>query len=183
MSQPTTIRRSDDEVVAKIRSLEDGIADFFGAVHSDLIETLPFEAASPFLIPEAIADDWSPAGRDDVSVVERIRDYLSFAWDKANDCRGLSAGRSICHMQAWLWLLGEDEAAKQIEDYDLYGKPQLRAISEAVGVDWTSLDNGEWTNDEGSSGSGPDSVAPLKLNFVGALANGAFQAASSEKAA
>ena len=33
---------------------------------------------------------------------------MTFAWDKANNERNLSAGRSINHFEVWLWLLGDE---------------------------------------------------------------------------
>ena len=77
-----------------------------------------------------------------------MQKYMDFAWDKANSRRGLSAGRSLSHMSAWLWLMGESTAADEIMDNHYnYGKPWLRAICEAFGWDWREWDN-EATNAE-----------------------------------
>lgn len=155
------MERSTDEILAKIKDLEQGSVDFFGFIRPDLIECLPFDAAKPFLKPECTSDDWEPKARDADSVKERMRDYMSFAWDKANNRRGISACRSLQHMQAWLWLLGEDEASgKFLDDYSHYGKPQLRAICEAFGWDWREWDDGRWTSDEMAEGLSPPEIIP-----------------------
>ena len=86
--------------------------DIFGFIRTDLICTLPYEHAKPFLNEEVNKEEWElkscprPTG-----VLAEMKKYMNFAWDKANNCRGLSACRSLMHMQAWLWLLGEDEVS------------------------------------------------------------------------
>jgi hypothetical protein len=56
-------------------------------------------------------------------------------------------------MKAWLWLSGYTNAADHIFDgYEFYGKPQLVFVSELVGFDWASQDDGRWTNDEDGDG-------------------------------
>ncbi len=158
MSFPT-----QDEIVTRIRAVRD--RDMFGFEVSEYLDWLDFEHAKEFLKDTATAGKWAEGGRPfkpmPELVIAAIKDYMPFAWDKANNCRGLSAGRSITHMRAWLWLLGEHEAADRIMDYDLYGKPQLRAICEKYGIDWQSLDDGEWRNDEFGRAMDPQSAAAL----------------------
>jgi hypothetical protein len=157
--------RTIDEIVAKAR--DTSRADLFGTKVGDIIEWLPFDRAREWLKETATADDWAKAGfprpLTNESVVQEIVAYMPFAWDKANNNRGLSAGRSICHMQAWLWLLGADEAAETIENYRLYGKPQLRSICEALGINWQALDDGRWTDTEDGDGAGPIAGPDLKF--------------------
>ena len=129
--------------------------DFFGAEVEDLLSRLSFSAARPFLVDEATEDDWTMYPRDAESIKAEMLDYMPFAWDKANHCRGLSAHRSIDHMAGWLWLLGYDAAVEQISTYDRYGKPQLRAICEEFGWDWRQWDDGRWANDEMEEGDPP----------------------------
>jgi hypothetical protein len=156
--------RTEAEIIARIEELKS--SDFFGFESGDLIQTLSFAAAKPFLKDGATEADWKPDSTERDAVIERIKSYLPFAWEKANGCRGLSAGRSISHMQAWLWLLREDAAAAAIDEYTHYGKPHLREISEAVGVDWRALDNGDWCNSEGDDGVIADDVPRGRLPFV-----------------
>lgn len=157
--------RTIDEIAAKIPTCD----DLFGTVRGDLMEWLPFDRAVKLdLLKEGATEaKWNAAGfprpLTDDSAINEIKSYMPFAWGKANDCRGLSAGRSLCHMSAWLWLLGVDDSDEQLDDYSHYGKPQLRAICEAFGVDWKALDDGHWRNDESDRGAGPSDHFKLNL--------------------
>ncbi len=91
-----------------------------------------------------IPDGWQPRPRDRNSVIAEMRDYMSFAWDKANNCRGLSAYRSMVHYKVWLWLLKDDSI--DTEEYEYYGKPQLAMICKKYG--FRNEDNGIWKNSE-----------------------------------
>lgn len=84
------------------------------------------------------------------SPVDEIKDYMDFAWEKANNCRGLSAARSLQHMESWLWLDGQEEFIKEIDisNYRYYGKGKLVKICEKYGIDWKALDDGQWRNNE-----------------------------------
>lgn len=116
---------------------------------------LPYQRMKEILGNALAESEWTHLARDEAAVKDRMRRYMDFAWDKANNQRGLSAQRSIVHMSTWLWLLGRDAAAEQIHEYDMYGKPRLRAISEAFGWDWEQWDDGCWSNEEGRAGVGP----------------------------
>jgi hypothetical protein len=142
--------RTTAEILAEIdRLAKDGLEDFFGARRADLIAALPYEHAKPYLNDDVTPEQWALTQiRDEDGVVKRLIDYMPFAWEKANGCRGLSAGRSMNHMQAWLWLLGEENVVSLLNDYEMYGKPQLRAICEHFNLPWASLDNGRWVRDE-----------------------------------
>lgn len=157
--------RTDAEILAHIAAVESD--DFFGFIRGDLISYLPFESAKPFLKDDVTPKDWKERPRDRESVIAQIEAYMPFAWDKANNRRGLSAGRSINHMQAWLWMLGEETAADSISHYTLYGKPQLRAICEHFGWDWSQWDGGLWTNYEHGDGSPPLPAADLAWAALG----------------
>lgn len=140
--------RTQEEILARIESVKQD--DVFGFQRSDLIEFLTFENAKPFLVKEYVAQ--VEAGEikyeQQTDPVAIIRDYMAFAWDKANDRRGLSAMRTMEHMQTWLWLAGEDVLANKCKHYNYYGKPQLVEICEKYGIDWKSLDDDVWVNDE-----------------------------------
>ena len=99
-------RRTDEEILARIEAVK--ADDWIGAQTSDLIVRLPFEKARPYLKPEAKAEDWKIAPRDRDALLAEMLDYMTFAWDKANNGRGLSAGRSMDHYSAWTWLAGDD---------------------------------------------------------------------------
>lgn len=154
--------RTDAEILARIKTIEKRGHDWLGTETAELVCRLSFQAAMPWRKLEAKAKDWKQWPRDAESVVAEMLDYMPFAWDKANNCRGISAGRSLNHMAAWLWLLGFDEAADAVNDYDHYGKPHLRAICEAFGWDWRQWDDGRWANSEDARGlAAPERVDPL----------------------
>jgi len=157
--------RTQDEILAEARRSIRVREDPFGTYLGELIMRLPFDVANEFLTVEATAEKFGdPKPCDDETVIGELREYMAFAWDKANNCRGLSAVRSLYHMKAWLWLLGEDDAATHLfDDYRFYGKPQLAAICEHYAIDWKALDDGNWTNDESCNGP-VGCPEPLKWN-------------------
>ena len=136
--------RTQEQIVAKIESIKEN--DFFGFQTNDLLECLDFEHAKPYLKPEVTADQWKTVPSDRDSVIARMKDYMEFAWDKANNCRGLSAGRSMAHYSAWVWLAGDEAAFGDLEDYEYYGKDNLVAICQLYGWDSSQWDDGERHN-------------------------------------
>jgi hypothetical protein len=160
--------RTDDQIVDLVHKLTEGDEDFFGNIRADLVLYLPLDRAREFFkgaLTEAEEAQWKATPRDRDSVIAEILDYMPFAWGKANDCRGLSAARSLDHMRAWLWMLEEDEACKACEDYDHYGKPQLRTICEKFGWDWKQWDDGLWRNDESGPFKKPNDVPKVVINW------------------
>lgn len=137
--------RTIQDILNRIKEVEDD--DFFGAIRSDLVDFLPFNEAKSFLKEDVTEDQWKPKELSREQVMKEIIDYLPFAWDKANNCRGLSAGRSIDHMEAYAWLLGDKEfdGLGAIE-YEHYGKEKLIYMSELAGFDWKKEDDGVRTN-------------------------------------
>lgn len=141
------MKRTVGEILAEIERVQ--AEDIFGAATSDLVQALPFQSAKPFLKDGVTEEQW----KQSTEPAQEIRDYMGFAWGKANDCRGLSASRSIDHMRAWLWLDGKDELSKRLDDvYEFYGKPCLVLICKEYGIDWRALDDGCWVNSEDEDG-------------------------------
>lgn len=147
--------KTDQEILDRIKEIEDD--DFFGFQSSDLIGFLSYDAAKPFLEEGVTAEAWNADRQTPTreAVIEKILSYMPFAWEKANDCRGLSAGRSIEHMKAWLWMLGDELHAKLDDIYEFYGKPCLRVICEKYGWDWKQWDDGVWRKSEDDDGDPP----------------------------
>jgi len=60
---------------------------------------------------------------------------MEFAWGKIEDHRGISANRSIEKMEAWLWLLDDEETLAALEEapYKNYGAPKLKVICDKYG--------------------------------------------------
>lgn len=141
-----TTSRTQKEIVSRIEAVRE--TDLFGAQTGDLVCFLEYEHAKQFLTEGTTKEQWDTSTSGVVSPARCIAEYMAFAWDKANNRRGLSAARSIDHMVTWLWLDGKDELAAQIEHYDYYGKPQLVAVCNEYGIDWKALDDGEWVDNE-----------------------------------
>ena len=145
--------KTDAQILNEIERVKE--RDWMGTMTSGLVIYLPFTSAQPFLKDGITSDTWEPLERSQVSIKLDMRDYMPFAWEKANDRRGISAGRSLEHMSVWLFMLGRDAAARQMDHYSHYGKPQLRAICEAFGWAWRDWDNGNWMNSEEDTAAGP----------------------------
>lgn len=125
--------RTTTEILQRIDTIK--TEDFFGFESGDLIARLVLADARPFLKPDYDGADWKVLPRDREALLAEIKGYLPFAWDKATDQRGISASRSISHMRAWFWLLGDDDLnAIDWERYNPYGEPILKQIAARVGV-------------------------------------------------
>lgn len=155
--------RTEKEIMERYKKAE----DLTGTQKGDLICCLPFKKAKKYLPKEFIKlfkkgeRTWDDKMTDDV-IKKQIKEYLPFAWEKANNCRGLSAQKTFAHFKTWLWLLGYDLDKNMIE-YTYYGKPHLREISEHFGIKWQKLDNGIWKNNEEDPGLKPDGVGRINL--------------------
>jgi len=128
--------RTQDEVVARIHEVQiDCLWEFATEI---LVAYLDFEHARGFLRPEVTSVGWTQLDPADRRAIEAaLKEYLGFAWGKALDHRGLSAGRSIDKLGAWAWLLGDEEAVAVLADesrYTPYGVPMLAHLSTRYGV-------------------------------------------------
>ena len=136
--------RTQEEIVKRIEASKKD--DFLGFQRSCLISFLDFAHAKAYLKPEVTEDKWQIEGQ---TPTEIIKNYMPFAWDKANTCRGISASRSIDHMIAWLWLDNKNDLLPKMKsEYEFYGKPCLVLVCQEYGIDWRMLDDGLWRNDE-----------------------------------
>jgi hypothetical protein len=136
--------RTDEEIVARIEALKD--TDYFGFDTADLIVRLPFDLAAPYLNPDVKAEEWNGnvQPRDRESLIAGMLDYMPFAWEKANNARGLSASRTMSHYASWVWLAGDDLG--DLTEYEYYGKDNLRRICDHYGWDADQWDDGERYN-------------------------------------
>lgn len=135
--------RTQEEILKRISGRKK--RDILGFEWTEYVGSLTFENAKEFLKDDVQENDWK------VETIEELKrraiDYMDFAWEKANGCRGISAGRSLSHYVAWLWLLGEDDF-DNIEDYQWYGKDELTKICEYFGLDSKKWDDGIRSNSE-----------------------------------
>jgi len=141
--------RTQEEIVARIESRKGN--DFFGFEVDEYILFLDYTHAKPYLEDGVTENGWE---QENHTPIEIIIDYMPFAWEKANNCRGMSANRSISHFIAWLWLDGDSGWLDKDYDnhYKYYGKPQLVKICEKYGIDWHKLDDDRWANSESEKG-------------------------------
>lgn len=143
--------RTDDEIIEMYKAKS--IDDLFGC-WIKVLHYVPIEARSRVVTVETVHDLGDTVGDyTRKTILNKILEYMPFAWEKANSCRGLSAARSIDHMAAWVFLLGESEQElfEFIEDpdnYYHYGKPILERICQHFGWDYSEWDNGYRGNSE-----------------------------------
>jgi hypothetical protein len=117
--------RSIDEIVAKIKERQGEGFDFWVEV---LIVYLPFKNAKRFLKEGVGEKEWAaPRELTQVNVIDEMRKYMEFAWEKVDSHRGLSTSRSVNKMEAWLWLLESDLNLEDVP-YENYGAPKLAAV-------------------------------------------------------
>lgn len=137
--------RTESEILDRIDVIADD--DWLGTRRNELIPRLSFDKAKSFLKDSVTENEWLPRPRDHEQIKKEMLEYMPFAWEKANNCRGISAARSIDHYKEWLWLLGDCEI--DLDSYELYGKPQLKRICAKYGWDWRQWHNGLSGNNEG----------------------------------
>ncbi len=137
-------QRTDEEILRRIEDID--ASDIFGFERADLIMRLPFAVAKPYLNEDTTEEFWEVYPRDRAALKGVMLGYMPFAWDKANNFRGLSAGRSISHYRAWTWLAGD--SIVDMDDYQYYGKDVLAAICNFYGWDCSAWDDGVRVNSE-----------------------------------
>jgi len=96
-----------------------------------LVEFVPFDDAAAIRNKEVTREEWGEAkSLTREAVLDVMRDYMTFAWDKAQNHRGISASRSVTKMQAWIWLMDDPDITAP---YQNYGAPFLRSACERYG--------------------------------------------------
>lgn len=127
--------RSHEEIAARIGQVKDD--DWLGIELIDLVIHLPFEQAQRWLKDSVTQAELEDAAAAEEDVQKAAIDYLEFAIGKAVDHRGISAGRSVSHFRAWLWLLLPDDEFAKFEDaeYAQYGAPKIKVAAQLVGAE------------------------------------------------
>lgn len=126
--------KTSEDIITYYRNEQEG--DMFGFTAEVLLPYLSAEQVRPFLKDDADLSDWEQEPLKFEAVVAAMREYMEFAWGKVQDHRGISASRSVEKMQAWLWLLGDEETltfAQASRNYAQYGAPVLKKICEKYG--------------------------------------------------
>ena len=62
------------------------------------------------------------------NIIAQMQDYIDFAFEKAENQRGISAERSIWKFKQWLWVLEDDSIP--MDNYCDYGIGILKCIAE-----------------------------------------------------
>lgn len=137
--------RTQDEIAAQMEAWKS--EDWMGTKLGDLVTYLDFEHAKPYLKDSVTEESWQYKECTRENIITEMKDYLSFAWEKANNFRGISAGRSMDHYEAWNWLLNEPAIAN-FSSYEFYGKDHLVKVGEYLGIDTANLDDGVRQNEE-----------------------------------
>lgn len=142
--------RTDEEILARVETVKGD--DWLVTKLGDLTGYLPWDKAKTFYKNGFVAKvdagevEWTPVPRDRDSIIGQIKEYMDFAWDKAKNCRGISAGRSMEHFSTWVWMAGDDLG--DLECFDFYGKGNLVRICELYGIDHARWDDGIRVNSE-----------------------------------
>jgi hypothetical protein len=127
--------RTHEEIVQRLRMIDkDRFRDPLGAESGDLLVQLEWDDAKEFLHAGARKDQWEPLTLQ--ASKESATAYVQFAISKMDRHRGLSAGRSVDHMRAWVWLHCDDAAVEAFEaaGYQNYGAPKVKAFCDAMGL-------------------------------------------------
>lgn len=76
-------------------------------------------------------DIHTPEPFTEESVKCKLKADLAFAFEKALNKRGLSAGMMVIVVSMWVWILGDTEniGADPEKDYAQYGLPYLKAVA------------------------------------------------------
>ena len=116
--------------------------DIWGFAAEVAVNFLTYEQAEPLL--EATYKELIKEGKkewhqitDVMEATQDFLDYMVFAWMKARDERGISAGRSIIKLAVWMKILGRPDVAKVLEDdtlYTPYGIPALVEACDMLGI-------------------------------------------------
>jgi len=126
--------RSQSEILKRFEEAD----DFLGTQKADLGAYLEFENVKAFLNEEYIAqvESGEEVWEASTDPKKEILDYLPFAYEKARNERGISAGRSMLHFKTWIWLDDEkfyNEVIDLIDNYTHYGIPALNKIAKHYG--------------------------------------------------
>ena len=112
--------------------------DILGVMRNDCVECLDYDAAKEYLKDNITEEKWSKIQvKSDKDLLKQIKEYLPFAWEKAQDKRGISASRSVQHFKTWVYIYGDKEFYDKITemedaDYVPYGIPILECVEKWI---------------------------------------------------
>lgn len=142
--------RTQDEIVTRIEKVK--VNDLFNFEWTEYTPWLDWEHVQQFLVEDhgLKEEKWEVRENSKEEILKIMGAYMEFAWDKANNCRGLSAGRSMGHYIAWIWMLGDEEVSffGDLGEYEHYGKDNLVKICERYHWNHAQWDDGVRVNAE-----------------------------------
>lgn len=158
------IPRAPEQIAARIKDPETIARDIYSAERSRLLEALPLAHALPFLhVGAHTPETWSQihTGTRE-QLLDGIRGYLPYTWQKTNAFRVSSIMRSRSHFAGLVWLLGPeaDELTERLLDPEPEhgGKHELVDLCELVGMNWRELDDDKWRSAADEPGLPADQV-------------------------
>lgn len=123
--------RTQKEILVRIQEV--AANDLVGFETNDLLITLEYNNAKPWLKEDTTESEWLEDQPDCTNdgIKKTIIEYLPFAFEKADNARGLSASRSLAHYSAWLWLLNDEAIYKEFVETkpEGYGQNVLMVIA------------------------------------------------------
>jgi hypothetical protein len=134
--------RTVEQILERIKDVDRGFTDLTGAERTRLVCYLPYSTAGPYLNDGTTEKDWDVSPLDEDYIRSQVVEYLPFAFDKAEGHRGISTVRSLSHLRALFWLLGDDGVVAAIDSpemYPQYGVPVLMLAAGRVDYDVSSL--------------------------------------------
>ena len=87
------------------------------------------EAKGLTFCDEATKNAHKPEEFTEANIKKYLQKDLDFAFEKALNKRGLSAGLMVSVVDMWVWILGDDVGASPVDDYAQYGLPYLKAVA------------------------------------------------------
>ena len=72
------------------------------------------------------------------NIIAAMQNYMEFAIEKAENQRGISAGRSMWKFKQWLWALEDSTFDAALDNYTGYGLSVLEDIKEKYKLDNTT---------------------------------------------
>jgi hypothetical protein len=115
--------------------------DLLGFETDMYAEYMTYEQIKPYAKDDLTEELWGEVPTPNMDgLIEEMREYMPFAFEKAYGKRGISANRSIMHFIAWIWLTGNVAFSTEIEEeyernYHSYGLPVLIKICKYYGFD------------------------------------------------
>jgi hypothetical protein len=137
--------RTQNEIAERLKVNDD---DIFGYKAEALLEFAEYSAfvAAFARKPGISAADWfetqMPLNRE--TVLLRMADYMEHAWTKALLHDSIGSTQSVNKLEAWIWLLGDEEYERvwpkvEAAGFANYGAPRLaipagRIVTRVAGV-------------------------------------------------